>query len=82
MTTKKINATIKDKKGEKDGEMKKRRLKKPHRIIINILLIALFYIIAILTINLYIEKSDKINKQKNECIKQAQTPAQKIKCYN
>lgn len=61
--------------------MKKRRLKKPYRIMINILLIILFYIISILTINLYIKKSDKINKQKNECMKQAQTPAQTNKCY-
>lgn len=61
---------------------KKRRLKKQYKIMFNILLITLFYIIAIFTINIYIEKSDKINKQKNECIKQAQTPAQKTKCYN
>ena len=50
----------------------------------NILKIVIFLLLAILTSYIFIiysDKVEKIEKQKNECLQQAETPAEKNDCF-
>lgn len=61
--------------------MKKRRLKKPFKILLNIIISTIIILLLIFTLKTYNEKSDKIQKQKNDCFKNAIKDGDKIYCY-